>query len=86
VQEKVIRQFEQTVAMQPAPSATSPRPPPRNQAEEQTRDEAAGVRVRVLEQQLERNARDAAAEISALRMRVTELELASQRKRNGERG
>lgn len=83
MQEKVIRQFEQAVAIQPAPAAPSPRPPPRNQAGEQARDEAEGVRVRVLEQQLERNAREAAAEISALRMRVDELELAARRKRNG---
>lgn len=86
VQEKVIRQFEQTVAMQTAPKAASPRRQHEDQTEKQTRDEAMGVRVRVLEQQLKTNAREAAAEISALRLRVAELEvLSAGRKSNAKR-
>ncbi|KAL4154619.1 hypothetical protein PRNP1_006737 [Phytophthora ramorum] len=83
MQEKVIRQFEQTVAQQ---SAEVPeRPSPRQLApgteqldadsgDSETREALLRIRVRVLEQQLQTNARTAATEMSALRMRILELE------------
>lgn len=89
MQEKVIRQFEQTVAQQ---SAEAPeRSPPRQHEPldssnngdsngSETREALLRVRVQVLEQQLQTNAREAAAEMSALRMRILELETAASRR------
>ncbi|KAG6591122.1 uncharacterized protein IUM83_11272 [Phytophthora cinnamomi] len=91
MQEKVIRQFEQTVAQQ---STEAPERSPRqrvpgverldtNDADSggsETREALLRVRVQVLEQQLQTNAREAAAEISALRMRILELETVPSRR------
>lgn len=93
MQEKVIRQFEQTVAQQSAetperPSLGEQHAPGMEQPEadggddsgSETREILLRVRVQVLEQQLQTNARDAAAEMSALRMRILELETAESRR------
>ncbi|KAF1793526.1 hypothetical protein GQ600_9997 [Phytophthora cactorum] len=89
MQEKVIRQFEQTVAQQS--TETPERPSIRQHAPEtdtpdidggdsETREALLRVRVQVLEQQLQTNAREAAAEMSALRLRILELETAESRR------
>ncbi|KAG6971993.1 hypothetical protein JG688_00004187 [Phytophthora aleatoria] len=89
MQEKVIRQFEQTVAQQS--TETPERPSIRQHAPEtdtpdidggdsETREALLRVRVQVLEQQLQTNAREAAAEMSALRLRILELEMAESRR------
>ncbi|KAE9343367.1 hypothetical protein PF008_g9717 [Phytophthora fragariae] len=88
MQEKVIRQFEQTVAQQsaeiperspPRQRATDANQPATDSSGSETREALLLVRVQVLEQQLQTNAREAAAEMSALRMRILELETAESR-------
>ncbi|KAI9992224.1 hypothetical protein PInf_017609 [Phytophthora infestans] len=83
IQEKVIRQFEHTLAQQSkeiperrlhAPEADTP---DINGGDGGTREVLLRVRVQVLEQQLQTNARQAAAEMSALRLRILELETAA---------
>ncbi|EEY56955.1 uncharacterized protein PITG_10502 [Phytophthora infestans T30-4] len=83
LKEKVIRQFEQTLAQQSkeiperrlhAPEADTP---DINGGDGGTREVLLRVRVQVLEQQLQTNARQAAAEMSALRLRILELETAA---------
>ncbi|KAE9034161.1 hypothetical protein PR003_g8973 [Phytophthora rubi] len=88
MQEKVIRQFEQTVTQQsaemperspPLQHATGVEPQATDSGGSETREALLRVRVQVLEQQLQTNAREAAAEMSALRMRILELETAESR-------
>ncbi|RLN55589.1 hypothetical protein BBJ28_00008675 [Nothophytophthora sp. Chile5] len=80
LKEKVIRQFEQTVAQQSAAASNLQQPPTDDEdGGAETHEALLRVRVQVLEQQLQTNARDAAAELSALRMRVFELELDGSR-------
>uniref|UniRef100_K3XC91 Uncharacterized protein n=1 Tax=Globisporangium ultimum (strain ATCC 200006 / CBS 805.95 / DAOM BR144) TaxID=431595 RepID=K3XC91_GLOUD len=86
LQEKVIRQFEDTVRVEsvqerrssiPA-TATANRPAaPTQSANGGDSSDAllVTVRVKVLEEQLTTNARDAAREISRLNMRIMELEM-----------
>lgn len=69
VQEKVIRQFEQTVAGHLDVDDRGA------ERDARAREHQLSVRTKVLEEQLATNAREAAAEISALRLRVAELEL-----------
>ncbi|OWZ14746.1 hypothetical protein PHMEG_00011727 [Phytophthora megakarya] len=87
LKEKVIRQFEQTVAQQSTEipdRSTQSQHAPTEQLEiansSDTREGLLHVRVQVLEQQLQTNARDAATEISALRMRILELETVERRR------
>jgi hypothetical protein len=92
MQEKVIRQFEQAVAQQSAeasqrspmrqyaPGAEQPDAAGEDSGGRETREALLRVRVQVLEQQLQTNAREAAAEMSALRMRILELETAESRR------
>ncbi|KAG1686657.1 hypothetical protein DVH05_006387 [Phytophthora capsici] len=89
VQEKVIRQFEQTVAQQstkipdrPARDQHLPgaETPETNGEGTETQEALLRVRVQVLEKQLQTNAREAAAEISSLRLRILELEAAQIRR------
>lgn len=75
MQEKVIQQFEQTVATQVNPTLVETKnerscdPTATESIEEMLR-----LRVRVLEEQLQTNARQAAKEISEMRMRLYHLE------------
>lgn len=71
LQEKVIQQFEAAVRRE---AAGKQHAPPR--AIES--DALLAVRVRVLEQQLATNAREAASELGRLRLRVLELEAAQE--------
>lgn len=80
----MIQQFEQTVATQADPTLL-----PENKSRQRSSDLAAAsdsaeemlrLRVRVLEEQLQTNARQASKEISELRMRLYHLEA------NGDRG
>ncbi|KAG7382778.1 hypothetical protein PHYPSEUDO_004352 [Phytophthora pseudosyringae] len=92
MQEKVIRQFEQTVAQQSieiperpslgqhAPGAKMPETGDEGSSGSETREALLRVRAQVLEQQLQTNAREAAAEMSALRLRILELETAECRR------
>ncbi|KAL3674969.1 hypothetical protein V7S43_000894 [Phytophthora oleae] len=88
MQERVIRQFEQTVAQQstdiPERRARAQHAPgtetPETDGEcTETQEALLRVRVQVLEQQLQTNAREAAAEMSTLRLRILELETAGRR-------
>jgi hypothetical protein len=79
MQEKVIRKLENAVAVQQLPSVSTPNPTANGAAQPQLtsseRDSPhLAIRVQVLEQQLEANAKAAATEIGRLKMRVLELE------------
>ncbi|ETK79430.1 hypothetical protein L915_14714 [Phytophthora nicotianae] len=89
MQEKVIRQFERTVAQQSTemPERSSIRQhapgtemPDIDGGDCETREALLRVRVQVLEQQMQTNAREAATEISSLRLRILELETTGSRR------
>lgn len=91
MQEKVIQQFEQAIAQQSrevpetcsrngqVSVAEQPNASDRDTSDIETQEALLQVRVQVLERQLETNARQAASEMNALRMRILELETAERR-------
>lgn len=81
MQERVIQQFEQTVATQAEPMLLQEtKSQLRSSDPSESAEEMLRLRVQVLEEQLQTNARQAAKEISELRMRLYHLEA------NGDRG